>query len=247
MSRRVGLGDVSPAGRVRLDALARFLQDISDDDTRSIDYPDLLGWVVRRTVIEVRQFPVYGAVVDLATFCSGIGSRWAERRVQIAEAGGAPIVDAATIWVHLDLTTLRPAVLPPVFAEVFGEAAGGRTVRARLSHPDPPQPTDGAGAPSGGWADPTAEHPWPVRFSDYDVMGHVNNAAYWEAAEEALAARPELRAPLRAEIEFRTPIERADARSVRAVVREDGSALRVWLVSGAGQVHASVAVLPLRP
>jgi hypothetical protein len=32
--RRVRLGDCSPGGRLRLDAAARYVQDLSDDDTR---------------------------------------------------------------------------------------------------------------------------------------------------------------------------------------------------------------------
>ena len=33
-SRRVRLGDADPGGRLRLDAIARYVQDVSDDDTR---------------------------------------------------------------------------------------------------------------------------------------------------------------------------------------------------------------------
>ena len=50
--------------------------------------------------------------------------------------------------------------------------------------------------------------PWPLRFTDFDVLGHVNNAACWQIVEEALAARRDLRAPLRAEVQHRTAIER---------------------------------------
>jgi Acyl-ACP thioesterase len=31
---------------------------------------------------------------------------------------------------------------------------------------------------------------WSLRFADFDVMGHVNNAAYWQVVEEAMARRP---------------------------------------------------------
>ncbi|MGZ4700494.1 MAG: acyl-ACP thioesterase domain-containing protein, partial [Ilumatobacteraceae bacterium] len=81
--RRVRLGDCSPGGRLRLDASARFLQDLSDDDTRDAGFAQMT-WVVRRTVIDVLRFPVYLEAVDMLTWCSGMGSRWAERRVDIA-------------------------------------------------------------------------------------------------------------------------------------------------------------------
>lgn len=221
-SRRVRLGDVSPGGRLRLDAFACYLQDVSNDDTRDADYSDVMGWVVRRTVVVVERFARLGEVVEASTFCSGTGSRWAERRVVVRGEEGA-VMDAATIWVHVDLDTVRPKVLPPEFFALFGEAAAGRTVRARLSHPEPP---------------PDAEiRPWPVRYVDFDVLGHMNNAAYWAVVEEELDRRRELRAPLRAELEFRNAVERGHRVGVITDTLDDGVA--IWLVGDGGAVHAS--------
>ena len=211
--RRVRLGDASPGGRLRFDALARYLQDVSNDDTRDAGF-DEDGWVVRRTAIEVRQFPVLAEEIDLRTFCSGTGRRWAERRIAVAgDSGGA--VDAVSLWVHVDMATGRPAPLSPRFFEIYGEAADGRTVNARLHHPAAP-----------ALADPP--RPWPTRFTDFDVVGHMNNAAYWCVVEEELARRRDLRAPLRAEIEFRDGIDPDD--DVGVVVQDGEGELRLWLV-----------------
>ncbi len=193
-ARRVRLADVSPGGRLRLDAAARFLQDLSADDTADAALPDAEAWVVRKTVIEVATFPRYLEPLALATWCSGTGSHWAERRISIrGERGGG--IEAATTWVHIDLPSGRPSRIPAGFDELYGEAHGGRRVKARLDHPDPP----------------AGDHPgfaWPLRFTDFDVLGHVNNAACWQIVEQAMAARRDLRAPLRAEIQHRNAIER---------------------------------------
>ena len=66
-ARRVRLADVSPAGRLRLDAATRYLQDVSADDTADAALADAEAWVVRRTVIEVRAFPRYQEPLTLAT------------------------------------------------------------------------------------------------------------------------------------------------------------------------------------
>jgi acyl-ACP thioesterase len=227
--RRVRLGDVSPGGRLRLDAFARYLQDVSNDDTRDAEYPDIMGWVVRRTVVVVERFARLGEIVDARTFCSGTGSRWAERRVSVQGEEGA-VMEAATIWVHVDLETGRPKVLPPDFFALYGETAAGRTVRARLVHPDPP---DGAEV-----------QPWPVRYVDYDVLAHMNNAAYWAVVEEELDRRRELRAPMRAEVEFRNAVERGHEVGVITEAIEDGVAM--WLVGDTGAVHASARVTVAR-
>ena len=245
-TRRVRLGDSSPGGRLRLDALARMLQDVSDDDTRSAGFEDAAGWVVRRTSIRVERFPAYLEVLQARTWCSGTGGRWAERRISLrgddtsggaATAGsGAPgagdgtgeqdgpagtprhgggTVDAATLWVHLDPETMRPLTLPASFHELFGEASGGRTVRATLHHEALP-------------AELRASHPFVLRFTDFDVLGHVNNANYWVSVEEELARRRDLRAPLRAEVEHREAIE--PGATVDVHVRDGEGTLELWLV-----------------
>ena len=43
-NRRVRLGDVTPRGRLRLDAAVRYLQDIAHDDAREAAYADRDGW-----------------------------------------------------------------------------------------------------------------------------------------------------------------------------------------------------------
>ena len=195
-SRRVRLGDCSPGGRLRLDATARYLQDLSDDDTRDAGLAQMT-WVVRRTVIDVHQFPTYLEPLDTVTWCSAIGSRWAERRVDIGVGvgvGGATSISSATLWVHLDAATLRPVPMSAEFEQVFAQSAGGRTVSSRLTLAAPPAGLELS--------------PWPVRFTDFDVMNHMNNAIAFALVEEVLARRRDLRAPMRVEVEYRSPIDR---------------------------------------
>ncbi|MGK2929750.1 MAG: acyl-[acyl-carrier-protein] thioesterase [Acidimicrobiales bacterium] len=212
--RRVHLADGSPHGRARLDALARMLQDVSDEDTTDAGFPRDEPWVVRRVDMGVHSFPTFRDVVTATTWCSGIGGRWAERRVRVeGDIGG--LVDAAVLWVHLDAAG-RPARLPDRFDGLYAEAARGRRVRARLQHDARPADADG--------------DPFPLRFTDFDLMGHVNNAVSWEPVEEALATRPELRAPLRVSVEHPASIEPGDAPEVTVVDRLDGFDL--WITSG---------------
>ena len=225
--RRVRLGDASPKGRLRLDAIARYLQDIANDDARDALTDGADGWVVRRTVIEVRKPAVYREEVHLTTFCSGTGSRWAERRTSIVGSSGASI-ECAALWVHVDLQTLRPAVLGEDFHRVFGPSAEGRIVRSRLNHNDPEPGFDGG--------------VWPVRFCDFDVVGHLNNASYWVAVEEELSRRTDLRWPLRAEVEHRTGLEARHA--ARLIVIDEPDSLNLWLVGEPG-LFASAIVRPL--
>ena len=89
--------------------------------------------MARRTTITVDHFPQYLDMLQMHTWCSGIGPRWAERRSSLHGLDASDgVVEAATLWVHVDLITMKPISVPVTFADVFAEACGGRTVSARL-------------------------------------------------------------------------------------------------------------------
>lgn len=219
--RRVRLGDVTPNGRARLDAVARWLQDVANDDSRDAEWSDPHWWVVRRTVIDVERFPTYLEEIRLTTWCGGTGSHWAERRTTVATLDGAVLVEAAALWVHVDRDALHPSRVPTDVAAVLGSSAGGRTVGARLilktSQMDADAPVS----------------PWPLRFSDFDAVGHMNNAAYWELLEEQLVADRTMRDPMRAVVEHVTQVSPGEQVERRISARE-GEASVVLEVGGQG-------------
>jgi acyl-ACP thioesterase len=217
-SLRPRLDDAAPNGRVRMDAIARWAQELAYADIEDAGIADESVWVVRRMRVLVERFPRFGDHLRGKTFCSGFSRLWAERRTRF-EGGGA-VVEVAGLWVHLDRATLRPTPLPESFDALYAPAAQGRRVKGRLRHPGPPE-----GAPG---------IPWRFRATDADIGDHVNNAAYWEPLEEELAATDTEPASLDAEIEFREPAQPGDA----AVVRGDGA---LWIAAPDGTVHASVA------
>jgi acyl-ACP thioesterase len=215
---RPGLADFAPSGRVRLDAIARWVQDIAYADVEEAGVAAQSAWVVRRMRIRVGRFPRFGEVVHGLTFCSGYARLWAERRVTF-ESDSA-LVEVAGVWVHLNPRSRLPAPLPETFEHFYAESAQGRRVKARLRHPNP----------SGD----ERRTRWFFRATDLDLAAHVNNAAYWEPLEELLAERPEPEA-LDAEIEFREPAQPG----VAVVLHGTGGAM--WITAEDGRVHASVA------
>ena len=211
IDRAVGLGDVRPDGRVRLDALARYLQDVADADAATAPVDDSGVWVMRRLALRIDRTPKLRADVTLRTWCSGFGACWAERRTDLTVAA-TPAVQAVALWVYTDFERGTPKRLPAAFDAVWGAAAGGRKVRANLRH----------AAPEG------AQHatPWLLRAVDLDVLGHVNNAAYWAPIEEELARRGSPRVTA-AELEFRTGLAHGEPVNCTIVDRTDGFAC--WL------------------
>jgi acyl-ACP thioesterase len=228
-SRPARLADADPSGRLRFDATARYLHDLSNDDTRDAALDDDSSWVVRRTVIDVHVAARFLERLELATWCGGTGSRWAERRVSIEGAKGARI-EATSLWVHVDLASMLPKRLGEDFLGLYGEAAAGRTVGSKLLLPGPP-------------AEGCSSRPWPLRRTDIDVLEHVNNAAYWSALEELVGERPELVVgPHQGTVEFAKPIGPGAEVELRWSRSELG--LEAWLLVD-DVVHASLDLRPL--
>lgn len=231
--RSVRLGDVTPSGRARLDALARYLQDAANDDSTDADLPARMAWVVRRTEIEVGQPPTFREDLDLVTWCSGTGGRWAERRTSITGSDGAR-VEAAAIWVHIDVDTGRPKSLSPEFFDIYGKAAEGRKVKARLTHDDLPDDQRGL-----------TSVPWTVRSVDIDLFGHVNNAVSWALLEHAAQQNGGLPTPSRCAIEHRDALTLDDTPTLHTATTDQ--ATNLWLTSKTGKILTTGSVFKLPP
>ena len=147
-ARTVRAGDVTPSGRLRLDAFARYLQEAAEDDVAGTGWRAPYDWLLRRCAVSARGYPVLGDEVT------------------------------------------------------------------RLMLPAP-----GPGAEG---------RPWPVRASDFDPAGHVNNTVHWQAAEDIVAGLGWL--PAAAELEYHQPVlPGATPRLVASHVT--GQAL-FWLLNG---------------
>lgn len=192
VSYRIRLSDTDATGRLRLDAVARYLQDAALDDVLETDWgaPEHL-WVLRAVRIDVLVPFLDDSAVEIVTWGSSFSGIAAGRRWSLSgDAGGAIEVDST--WIHLG-PDARPARIGGRFEE-YVEAAQGRITSTKLTLTPPA--SDGPRVV------------WPLRATDVDRMGHVNNAAYWVAVEHRLVGRePDLRTPYRARLDYRHPID----------------------------------------
>lgn len=216
-AKTVGLSDVDADGRLRLDVVARFLQDAASEDVTDVGRPPSEHfWVVRRTELEVVEPFADDLRVEIETWASGTAPTAASRRYTLRGSGGGHL-EAESIWIHLD-RDLRPLRLDDEFLEIYGASAAGRRASTKLTLPAPTVKPD---------------REWPLRVTDIDRLGHVNNAAYWAPVEEVFAGR--LGGRIRAVLEYRKPIDLGE----RVELAHDGDLL--WLVVG-GEVRAAASV-----
>ena len=165
--RRVRLSDMDAAGRVRLDAVARFLQDAAIDDVEETGWgiPEHI-WVIRKIRVDV----VAPLLRDRARRDRDLVQR--RRR----DRGGSPLVGSGRCGragrdrQRLDPPRPRSAAGQDRRLRAVRPSAAGRPVSTKLELPDPP-------------AD-AVRVPWALRSTDLDANGHVNNAVYWQAVED---------------------------------------------------------------
>jgi acyl-ACP thioesterase len=213
---RPGIADADARGRCRLDAVARWLQDVAYADLVDAGFEGRGAWIVRRTRMRVEAFPQFGEDLALSTFCSGIGRFSAERRTSITGAGAR--VETVALWILLDPERGRPMRFDEDFLATYEESAAGRDANVRLRHLDPPE-----GAERSSWS---------FRASEMDPAGHINNSHYWVPLEEELVGGPEPES-LDAEIEYRDPAMPGEVTLLRA-----GRGL--WITGAEEKVHASL-------
>ena len=185
--------------------------------------PDHL-WVVRSIRIDVVAPPLEDDRVELRTWSSGRASLAAARRMSLeGDRGGR--VELDSVWIHLDADQ-KPARIDDF--GVYAESTQGRTISTRLELPEPPARA--------------ARTPWPLRATDFDLLEHVNNAAYWHAVEERLGPTLDARRPFRARLDHRHPLDAGDQVELAESSR-DGTLSLAFEVDGVARAIALVTRL----
>ena len=118
--------------------------------------------------VDPDEWPTFKRVMTLRTWCAGAGPAWVERRTDVL-LDDAVVVETAALAVQVN-TQGQPVRIRPEFLAVYGDAIGERKVSGRVATPDV--------------AADAASRPWNLRRADLDVVGHVNNAACWQALAE---------------------------------------------------------------
>ncbi|MFI7003602.1 acyl-[acyl-carrier-protein] thioesterase [Nocardia sp. NPDC050175] len=228
----VRAGDVDRNGRLRLDGIARYLQDIAWEDLNASGFVDSdPAWIVRRTVIDVIEPIRWPDHVSLRRWCSGVSTRWANMRVRLtSDAGG--LVETEAFWINVDEkagTTAR-------ISEAGFEHLSASTDEHRLRWA--PMLDRMPAAPS------ARDLAYQIREADIDLLLHMNNAMYWQAVEQFLPGRAELLVePYRAIIEYNAPITADQSLHIRSEDRPTG--LHLWFVTGE-KCNAAVHLGPIQ-
>lgn len=238
---RVRACDAGADNRVRLDAMARYLQDIAADMIEDSAFAESDPfWILRRTVMDVHRPLSLPGDVHVSRWCNAISTRWVTMRQTII---GAPETSPANPEPRepglVETESFCIKVTPDGQVGRISEAAleslgaGATETRLRWRAMNPATPPEGR-----------AGTPFAPRSSDIDVFGHVNNTIYWHIVEDALGEHEDLiAAPHRAVVEHLRPVP--PATTVSVVADRDGDRLALWILLGDGTVAATATVGPL--
>jgi acyl-CoA thioesterase FadM len=151
----------------------RYMQDLAARDAADARLEGNGYWVVKRTVLSFNTpIPVH-TTLELRTYGIGFTRITAQRGYEARRADQLqeePIITARTLWVYID-SRGRPARLPE------------RTEQIWL--PDGPQPQQVEEPFPPAPANQSVRSGAVVRFSDIDLMRHLNNASAVEMLDNA--------------------------------------------------------------
>jgi acyl-ACP thioesterase len=228
----VRLGDTDGDERLRLDAVARYLQDIGYEHLEASVEGDLhRGWVVRRNVIDVLKPIEFGERVVLRRWCSALSNRWCNMRIQISGSAGG-LIETEAFLIHFG----EESGVPTRMSDAFMAPMLATTTEHRLRWKAALSPV----LPQG---DGVEVMDYGLRVIDIDRLGHVNNAVHFAGIEEMLTNHVDvMQIPYRAVLEYSKPLMAGDA--VRLHGQRDGTSLDVWFEVG-GEVRAVAKVSAL--
>lgn len=219
------VGDIDRAGRLRLDAACRHIQDIGQDQLREMGFEETHPlWIVRRTMVDLIRPIEFGDMLRCRRWCSGTSNRWIQNASDSIRPPLRPSTRTRISHHRLEM--------PARIADDFLAGLHRTTSVDRLRWKGYLKP--------GSRDDASEIHEFPVRVTDIDLFDHMNNAVYWSVIEDYLASHAELlRGPLRVTIEHEAPVALGDKLEIISHVHPAGSTE----IFGPGLVDRAVTTL----
>jgi len=167
-------------GKLSLDKLLDYFQDCSSLHSESlsvgIDYlnSQKKAWVLSSWQVVINRYPVHKERVSIGTWPYAFKSFFGYRNFTLKDMTGEMMAYANSIWILLDLNTMKPVKVLPEMVEAYG------------LEPELPMETESRKivVPK----DMKEERPFEIKKYHIDTNRHVNNAKYILFAQEYLPA-----------------------------------------------------------
>jgi acyl-ACP thioesterase len=172
----VGSFQVHPDGKLRMNSLADFFQEVAWRHADSADFgrnllEDNLSWILSRFDIKATNLPTWGESMKVFTAGRGLDKLFAFREFLITDLKGKPLARAMSSWVLLNTVSKkihRADQILPIALFNPQLKPDWQPDRIRIS------------------GKLLIEEELKVRFSDLDLNNHVNNTTYIRWVEDLL-------------------------------------------------------------
>ena len=220
--------DVNMFQRLRTSQLLELLQEAATDHSAHLGVgvddirPKGLMWVLARQNVEIARMPAYGEEIVVETWPGRTVHSMYPRFYRILDASGSPVVQSSAVWILADLKerTLVPSSQSGV--EFAFEKRG-----FELALPSPPRSffTDQC-------------ETFTVPFSYVDMNGHMNNARYFDLADNLCPLAAEGRDPKRILVEYSAELRLGE--SYELLYGRDGN--RFFLKTSGDKPHFRIVM-----
>ncbi|HLP07680.1 MAG TPA: acyl-ACP thioesterase domain-containing protein [Opitutaceae bacterium] len=171
------------------------------------------SWVLNRLSLALTRYPRRDEVVRVETWSTGVRGFRGYREFRLF-SGTEQLLAGSSLWLWIDLRTRTLTRVPEELEAKFPVGGEGRPPhRAELDRLRfaPPAAT-------------ALSTPVTVRYSDCDANGHVNNTAFFDYLQSALARQGRAPHPRRLELQFLREIPpTAEAAHVRFEPRTEAA------------------------
>ncbi|HVU34078.1 MAG TPA: acyl-ACP thioesterase domain-containing protein [Opitutaceae bacterium] len=154
-------------------------------------------WVLNRIATEIARYPRAGEKLVVETWSTGIRSFKGYRDFRVFDHDHRQILTGSSFWIYLNAATKTIVRVPRDIAESFPVGA------------EPPWRPDLEQAEVEPPSSAAAVVPITLRYSDHDVNEHMNNAAYLDLIQTALAASGASPHPRSVNVHYRKAIPAA--------------------------------------
>ncbi|MFP4160039.1 MAG: acyl-[acyl-carrier-protein] thioesterase [Desulfobacterales bacterium] len=179
------------------------------------------AWILHRIAINISELPVFGDEVEVVTWHKGSRGFKSYRDFEIIR-NGEKLVSATSLWLFIDLERKKILKPPHDLIESYTVEPGDAT-DADLDR----------WKPENGF-EPESSVTITTRPSDYDPLGHVNNALYFDYLETLTESA--FKAPYgmrQIKVQFNREISK-DVASVQAGLKTSGKGYIFEITSASG-------------
>lgn len=172
--------DVDFKNRLKINQLFNYMQESAGNHAEHLGwgYRDIvknsLIWVLSRVKVRMDEYPSWGSIIKIETWPKDTYRLFATRDFIFSNENGRQIGAATTVWLLLDINTMRPQRVQNV-QELYLENRDRHGLNETLEK----LPREGAFVK-------TFER--TVSYNDIDVNNHVNNARYVDWILECFSA-----------------------------------------------------------